>query len=449
VNQSIEKQDANEAISQTLSFDQALEFGIRLHHANRLEHAEKIYSQLMEIAPENADLMHFFGLLRHQRGHSAEGVTWIKKALALAPDYVDAENNLGNIYLQTGQFELAETCFRRVLEFNPNFVAAHGNLGLVLRHLNRFEDAIQSLLRAIDLEPDAAHHYQNLGNVYRNLGEYHQAISLYRKSLMLKPFDAEAYSKLCRTLYLLGDIDQCRDTLKEWLADDPENPTARHMYSAYTRDNIPSRASDAYVRETFDRFAACFDGTLNRLDYQAPYLVNRTLQQIGRDTCEWHLLDAGCGTGLFGALVRSLVKRLDGVDLSPKMLERAQARNVYDDLFEAELTGFLSTNESVYDGISCVDTLCYFGDLTAVVREAANALKPKGWFIFTVEKQEETEPDEGFRLNLHGRYSHTQAYLSNVLSHAGFVVQRLSVEVLRMESGVPVMGFVVSAQAQV
>jgi predicted TPR repeat methyltransferase len=65
-----------------------------------------------------------------------------------------------------------------------------------------------------------------------------------------------------------------------------------------------------------------------------------------------------------------------------------------------------------------------------------------------VEKQEEIDSDEGFRLNLHGRYSHTEAYLCNVLSRAGFLVQRLSAEMLRMESGVPVIGFVVSAQVQ-
>jgi predicted TPR repeat methyltransferase len=134
--------------------------------------------------------------------------------------------------------------------------------------------------------------------------------------------------------------------------------------------------------------------------------VNQTLQQIDQDTRTWHLLDAGCGTGLFGELVRPLLQRLDGVDLSPKMLERAQARKVYDALFEAELTDFLSANISVYDGISCVDTLCYFGDLGRVVRATLSSLKPKGWFVFTLEKLEKINTDEGFHLNLHGRYSH-------------------------------------------
>ncbi|QPK63330.1 tetratricopeptide repeat protein [Methylomonas sp. LL1] len=447
MNQPIDIQDSSEAVSQTLSFDQALELAIRLHYANRLEHAEEIYCQLLEIAPEHADLMHFFGLLKHQRGYSEEGIAWIKNALLLAPDYLDAENNLGNIYLQLGHSDLAEPCFRRVVEHNPGFAAAHGNLGIVLRHCNRFDEAIESLLTAIELEPEAAHHYQNLGNVYRSVGDYPAAVNHYRKSLVLKPADAEAYSKLCRTLYLLGDIEQCVDTLREWLAHEPENPLARHMYSAYTRDKIPDRASDAYVRQTFDRFAASFDGVLNRLDYQAPFLVTTALQQLNQDTRAWHLLDAGCGTGLFGALAKPLVKRLDGVDLSPKMLERALARNVYTDLFEAELTEFLAKNVSMYDCISCVDTLCYFGDLNDVTAAASNALKYQGWFIFTVEKQQETGSDEGFHLNAHGRYSHTEIYLRNVLSQAGFTVRHFDTEVLRMEGGAPVIGFVITAQA--
>ena len=42
-------------------------------------------------------------------------------------------------------------------------------------------------------------------------------------------------------------------------------------------------------------------------------------------------LDLGCGTGLCGPLVKPRVERLDGVDLSGAMLDRARATGVYDD----------------------------------------------------------------------------------------------------------------------
>ncbi|MSP28502.1 MAG: tetratricopeptide repeat protein [Methylococcales bacterium] len=431
---------------QQISLKTALQLAIRLHQANQYEYAEDIYRQLLELEPENPNILHYFGLLRHQRGYATEGVEWIKKALLLAPDYVDAENNLGNIYLQTGQAELAEPHFRRVIDINPNFATVYGNLGIALRELGQHEEAAASLWKAIELQPNDAHLYQNLGNIYRHSKNYHEAVGMYRKSLELKPFDVEAYRKLSRTFYLMGEIEQCIGILTQWLDYDPENPTALHLIAAYTRTNAPPRASDAYVRETFDGFAMSFDGVLKRLDYQAPFLVQHALQQINPDANNWTVLDAGCGTGLCGALVKPLVKRLDGVDLSPKMLEHAHARDVYDALFEAELTEFFLQADAIYNAITCADTFCYFGELTDVMHAAGSALMPEGWFIFTLEKIEETEANEGFRLNLHGRYSHTEAYISNTLINAGFRIHCIETAALRKEGYDNVAGLVVTAQ---
>ena len=54
------------------------------------------------------------------------------------------------------------------------------------------------------------------------------------------------------------------------------------------------------------------------------------------------VLDAGCGTGWCGPHVRPYARRLTGVDLSPAMIERAEARRVYDELVVAELTEYLA-----------------------------------------------------------------------------------------------------------
>jgi predicted TPR repeat methyltransferase len=434
-----------EATKQQISVENALQLAIRLHQANEYELAEDVYRKLLELDPENPNILHFFGLLRHQRGYSEEGVEWIKKALKWVPDYVDAENNLGNIYQQTGHPELAEQSYRRVLDIAPKFVVAYGNLGVALNELGRHHEAIVYLLKGIDFQPDDAYLYQNLGNVYRNLKNYREAVGMYNKSLELKPFDADAYRRLSRTFYIMGEIENCIDVLKQWLDYDPKNAMALHMYAAYANTNAPSRASDAYVRETFDSFAASFDGVLKRLDYQAPFLVQKALQAVTPDINSWQLLDIGCGTGLCGALVRPMVKRLVGVDLSSKMLERARAREVYDELIEAELTAFCLQEKSVYHAITCVDTFCYFGDLTGAMQAALCALRPKGWFIFTLEKQEESDLPEGFHLNLHGRYSHTEAYLRNVLINAGFSIHSIETAVLRKERHDQVAGLVVTA----
>ncbi|NJD04983.1 MAG: methyltransferase domain-containing protein, partial [Methylococcaceae bacterium] len=257
-------------------------------------------------------------------------------------------------------------------------------------------------------------------------------------------YDPDSYKNLSRTFYLMGKIDTALKVLEQWLQHDPENPTALHMRSAYTGQGVPQRASDDYVRQTFDGFADSFDMVLKRLEYQAPFLVNQALKDVAGEGEVGDLLDVGCGTGLCGPLVRKRVRRLVGMDLSPKMLERARRRGVYDELYEAELTEFMARSDAEYDVLLCADTLCYFGDLAGALEAACGALKPAGWFIFTLERLEDGVGDS--RLNLHGRYSHSDAYVGRVAQQAGFERVAVATETLRMEFGKPVVGLVVTLQ---
>lgn len=435
-----------EDVPEYFTLAEVLEMAMRLHQTNRFEQAEEIYRRVLEQAPENPDVLHFLGLLRHQRGYWQDAVELINQALFLAPDYLDALNNLGNIHLQTGQAELAEHAFRRVIELNPGFAPAYGNLGVALKEVERYDEAVVVLMKAISLDAEGAHYYQNLGNVLRKKGDYEDAISYYRQALSLKPCDSETYKNLCRTFYLLGQMDAAVDILDRWLEFDPADPTAQHMRSAYSGENTPERASDAFIRDTFDDFADSFDFVLKRLEYKAPFLVEKALKNAYSDPVRIDLLDVGCGTGLCGVLLRPMARRLTGIDLSSRMLGRARAREIYDALFEAELTDFLSHVQGAYDAAVCADTLCYFGNLAPPFQAAMKALRPGGWFVFTLEKLDGSESPRDFRLNPHGRYSHAKTYLERSLRCAGFVPDALDDVVLRMEFSKPVHGFIVAAR---
>jgi predicted TPR repeat methyltransferase len=264
--------------------------------------------------------------------------------------------------------------------------------------------------------------------------------------LMLNPQHARAHNLIGYSLYMLGRREDAAAVFRDWLTLDPENPIAAHMLAASTGGDVPERASDAYVRDTFDRFAESFDEQLlQRLDYHAPELLAAGLAQVlGPSAATLEVLDAGCGTGLCGPLLRPYAARLTGVDLSPGMLEKAAARGGYDRLVEGELTAFLAAHEAAFDVIASADTLVYFGALDPVAAAARRALRPGGWLGFTVERSDESAP---YRINPHGRYSHTEEYLRQVLTEAGFTGVTVAAVVLRTELGRPVHGWTVCAQA--
>ena len=73
---------------------------------------------------EQADALHYLGVLSHQNGRTAEAIDFIRRALEIAPDYIDAHNNLGNVLKEAGQLAEAETHLRRVVALNPEHAEA-------------------------------------------------------------------------------------------------------------------------------------------------------------------------------------------------------------------------------------------------------------------------------------------------------------------------------------
>jgi predicted TPR repeat methyltransferase len=88
----------------------------------------------------------------------------------------------------------------------------------------------------------------------------------------------------------------------------------------------------------------------------------------------------------------------------------------------------------------------YFGDLAAVSRAAAGALRDGGVLAFSLERLAATEAAPGYRLEEHGRYSHAEGYVHRTLTGAGFAVIAIDPATPRNEAGAPVAGLVVIAR---
>jgi predicted TPR repeat methyltransferase len=323
---------------------------------------------------------------------------------------------------------------------------AYHNLGAVLRQGGKLEQAIASYDWALALDPDHADTHYNRGNVLRQMGRFEEARVAYHRALALSDDHVGAYTCLGHVLYRLDRVDEARQIFRRWLERDPDHPVPGHMLAACSEGPAPERASDGYVETIFDNLAGAYDESLGSLDYRGPALVGSMLAgSLGDPLGELDVLDAGCGTGLCAALLRDYASRLTGVDLSPGMLERARERGVYDELVRSELTEFLGEQGEAYDLVVSADTFVYFGELVPVLNAVAGALRPGGWLVFTLERAED-DPERGFVLQPHGRYSHGRGYVERVLADAGLEVEIMTDDVLRSEAGRPVRGWLVLAR---
>src|SRR6201996_4342306 len=130
------------------------------------------------------------------------------------------------------------------------------------------------------------------------------------------------------------------------------------------------------AREGYDRWAATYEDTVqDAMDIALLERLDLDWGALGR------VADLGCGTGRTGEwLTTHGVGEIDGVDLSPGMLEAARARGVYSSLREGEV-GDTGLDSAAYDlVVSClVDE--HLADLRPLYAEAARLARPGGRFV--------------------------------------------------------------------
>ena len=419
-----------------------------LEELGLLEEAIESYMKAAQLTDEH-DIVHY-NLARalHRQGQLIEAVNAYLSALNIEPGSVETRYNLGCALYDQNRYESAANAFRRAVEIDPGLTAAYSMLGNALLDLEDIEGARDAYQQALDTDPRSPAAHFNTAKIHELQGNFDLAAAGYRQSLALDSKNATAYARLAALLHRFSNLEELEEVFEQWIQALPDDPLAQHSRAAMTGQDVQERASQDYVRHLFNDFSVDYDAVLQKLAYCGPQVTHAAIiEACGPAAAELNILDAGCGTGLCGPLVKPHARQLIGVDLSPNMIAKARCRNVYDKLIEAELTEYLTEHPGEFDLVMAVDTLNYFGVLKEVFLAVHVGLRSRGSFVFTAETMDSAPAAEaGYRLRPHGRYTHTQAYLSETLDSAGFVVQGMNKAVLRTESGQPVEAYVVRTE---
>ncbi|KAK5948690.1 hypothetical protein OHC33_010293 [Knufia fluminis] len=162
----------------------------------------------------------------------------------------------------------------------------------------------------------------------------------------------------------------------------PSLPTEQNPYlaRAYATTSLSS------TRALYDEWATKYDSDLPATEYQAPTLAADAIASIiGSSLPTSTILDAGCGTGLVGALLAERgAKTIDGVDLSPGMLDVARKTGAYTELNECDLSQPMTQSDESYDMIVCVGTLTRAHVGPEVLSEFVRVVKKGGLMVATV-----------------------------------------------------------------
>ena len=416
-----------------------------LQELGSFEEALTEFDVLLALMPDDAAAHRGRGTVLQQLHRGPEAIESLSKAVSLKPDYPEALNNLGNVLAETGRFDEALVQYRRALSLRPRFLEAHLNLARVFRANLRFEDALDHYRSASEIEPQNAWLHVQLGEALLEVGLRDEALAEAETAASLHELPFPHFS-LGVLFARCGQPDTARIQLVHYLEQNPEDSEgARQLLAGLGYGPLPERASPAHLKRIYGSRALCWTGSRG---YRAHQLVAEAVARTwtGGPAA---ILDAGCGTGATGPLLRPFASRLEGVDFSAAMLARARESQAYDGLYEAELVDFLSIHRDSYDVIAGAATLIHFGELKPVFAAACRALHDNGLLVFTVfPNQSDPEtfdvaPLGGFAEG--GCFVHGSGYIRTTAAETGFSVILLETAPHEIDPhGLPVTGLVVA-----
>ena len=371
---------------------------------------------------------------------------------AKAPEKVIAptavERNELVAMLNAGQHAKLERQLHSLLERHPDSAFIWNLLGVSLEMQGK--GGLSALHKASALLPEDAEIQNNIGNALSDLGRGDEAEARYRLALVLNPDFFGAYGNLGSMLRTQGKLNEALACFQEQLRLAPGDTVIAHHIAAITGSNTEC-APEQYVEKVFDEYAEEFDAHLQKvLRYEAPErLVALVTGNATPPPEKWNVLDLGCGTGLVGLAIAPFARHLVGVDLSSKMLEKAQARQLYHRLERLDLlTMMRSEAASSYDVIILADVFIYIGKVDEIIAEIRRLLSPGGVVAFSIETLDASlheGPSRSVQLDYQlrdtGRYAQSVAYMDRLASAFGFTIKAMVGTPIRVEGGKPVNGY--------
>lgn len=456
--------------------------------------ALNLYKKALAEDPQFVGAMVNIATLYYENKQYEKTISAVEKVLESEPNNFAALMNLGNSYYALGQYQEALSIYEQMYKINPNSYNAIINIANTCYNLGECIKAIEFASMAVEKRPTSAEGYIIAGNAYIELSKNNEATQFLKKAAEIAPNSDWLCNSLANLFQKMGNWKQClhyawknfslkgekvslddhinfayflyeaidephdatqdeaiHKYMDRWEQAFPDNPVVRHACSALRNEQNVSQMDLSYVKGLFDGFAVSFDSILHDLGYRVPQLIAETLKDYLKTNLfkKRRILDLGCGTGLCVEALRAYYPNEEfyGVDVSERMLDEAGKKNIYKELYAADIESFLDTNTEVFHAVVAGDVLTYTGDLKPMFRKLTGALKFNGFFAFSISKN--TFNNNDYFLVPSGRFVHTISYVQRLLKYCGFKTISVNETVLRHEGAKEVVGYIIVAQKEI
>jgi len=138
----------------------------KLFDQHRFEDAEKLYQQIVEVAPNNYFALSNLGVTQIQARKLSAAEVALKKAIDINPKDAFAATNLGVVYCKQGRFDDAIASLQEAAATDDKDYIAFNYLGICYGEKGQKQDAEESFLRSIGIRDEYPDAHFNLAVLY-------------------------------------------------------------------------------------------------------------------------------------------------------------------------------------------------------------------------------------------------------------------------------------------
>ncbi len=165
-----------------------------LHSAGDYAKAEMIYSKLLELRPDDANVLNLYGLLSVSVKNYDKAVALLTKALLINKSAYIAEN-LAKAYYLNNEIENSIKIYKQALEYEKND-SIYYSLALSYRKLNDYDSAIECYLKAVEINPYNYNALYNITLAYSDINNIEKAIFYGMKAYDINNSDIDILTVL-------------------------------------------------------------------------------------------------------------------------------------------------------------------------------------------------------------------------------------------------------------
>lgn len=123
-----------------------------LYSSGAYNQAEQLYRQILEINPQNPDILNMLGLIAQNKNLHDQAVEYFYAALKSAPAHLPLYFNLAVSLAANGKKIEAVNAYLQVIKLNPNLKEAYNNLGGLYEQLGQKDNALEAYQHALSLD---------------------------------------------------------------------------------------------------------------------------------------------------------------------------------------------------------------------------------------------------------------------------------------------------------